>query len=115
MVTRRSAQPSGETLAKEIKRRPRFMQGRWLGNAVEKYSISFTVLKGELKITLAGLRQSASAAELIEKFLPCFQAQAAENVVAVAEAFIYGGSGCAGGFSHGTHGERFLAAPGPQA
>jgi hypothetical protein len=115
MVTRRSAQPSGETLAKETKRRPWFMQGRWLGNSIEQYSISFTVLKGELKITLAGLRQGASAAELIEKFLAGFQAQAAKNVIAVAEALVQGWSCCAGGFGHRAHGKRFFAAPGPQA
>jgi hypothetical protein len=115
MGTRRSAQAPSQTLAKEVERRPWFMQGRRLGNSVEQYSIGFTALEGELQVRLAGLRQGAGEAELVEEFLAGLQAQGAENVFAVAEALIYGGGGRAGGFGHRAHGERFLAASGPQA
>ena len=115
MGTRRSPQAPSETLAKEVERRPWFMQGRRLGDCVEQHSVSFTVLKGELQVSLAGLRQGAGAAELIKEFLAGLQAQGAENVFAVAEALIYGGGGRAGGFGHRAHGERFLAASGSQA
>jgi hypothetical protein len=91
------------------------MQGRRLGNCVKQYSISFPVLESELQVNLAGLRQAAGGAELIEELFAGPQAQGAENVFAVAEALIYGGGGSAGGFGHRAHGERFFAASGPQA
>src|ERR1700732_4180253 len=115
MGARGSTQAPSEKLAKEVERRPWFMQGRGLGNSVEQYSISFTVLEGELQVSLAGLGQGAGEAELVEEFLAGLQAQGAENVFAVPEALIYGGGGRAGGFGHRAHGERFLAAAGPQA
>src|ERR1700737_2382578 len=115
MGTRRSTQAPSQTLAKEVERRPWFIQGRGLGNSVEQYSISFTVLEGELQVSLAGLRQGVGEAELVEEFLAGLQAQGAEKVFAVAEALVHGGGGRAGGFGHRPHGERFLAASGPQA
>src|SRR5882762_1480564 len=115
MGTRRSTQAPSQTMAKEVERRPGFMQGRRLGNSVEQYSIRFTVPKGELQVSLAGLRQGAGEADFMEEFLAGLQAQGAENVLAVAEALIHGGGGRAGGFGHRAHGERFLAASGPQS
>src|SRR5260370_38833833 len=115
MGPRRCAQTPSETLAKEAERRPWFMQGRRLGNCVKQYSISFPELESELQVNLAGLRQAAGGAELIEELFAGLQAQGAENVFAVAEALRYGGGGGAPGFGTASHGESFFSASCPQA
>ena len=63
----------------------------------------------------ARLGKSADAAERGEEFGAGLQAQRAKQVVAVTIALVNGRRGGAGCFGHGTHGERLLAAAGPQS
>ena len=91
------------------------MQGGRFGHAVEKNFVSVTVLESEIELSLDGFTQSAGAAERGKQIAPGLDAQGAENVVAMAVAFVYGGCGGAGRFGNGTHGQSFFSSARPQA
>src|ERR1700689_2945703 len=92
-----SAEALGEALAHQIERWPGLVQ-RWrLGKCVEEHSIGVRMFEREFEIALAGLRDGAGAAEDGEEFDASLDADGAENIVAVAIAFIDSGSRRAGG------------------
>ena len=109
-----SSQALRQTLAQQIERWPRFVQGRGLGELVIEDLVGVAMLEGKFEISLASLRQSAGVAKGSEKFGAGLETQSAKNIVAIAIPLVNGGSGGAGGFGDGAHGEGLFSTPGPQ-
>lgn len=109
-----SSQALCKKLTQKIEGRPRFVQGRRFGEFVIKYFVGMTMLQGKLEIGLAGLRKASGSAERSEKFPASLKAQRANDIVAITVTLVKGGSGGAGGFGDGAHGEGLFSAPGAQ-
>jgi hypothetical protein len=114
MVARSSTQALGEALPEEIERRPRLMQGWGLPDPIEENFVGVAVVQGEAKIALAGLGQRARGAERGEQLQADVNAQRAQDIFAIAVAFVYGWSRSSGGLGDSTHGQCFFAAASPQ-
>src|SRR5579863_6145380 len=90
------------------------MQGRRFADRIEKKFVGVTVAEGEVEVAMDRVAQGAGAAERGEKIFSGLQAESLQDVVAVTVTLVHRGGGRAGRFGHGTHGQRFFAAAGPQ-
>ncbi len=115
MLPGTSSQALSQTLAQQIEGRPRFVQGRRLGEVVVQDLVGVAVLKGKFEISLASLRHRARLSKGGKKLGPGLETQSAENIVAIAIPFIERGSGGAGGFGNASHGQGLFATLRPQS
>lgn len=115
VFTRRTSQVFGYAASQEIEGGPWFMERRRLANAVEQDFVRVGMVQGEFEIALDRLAESARVADSGVEFASGFQAEAEEDVVAIAVALIDRGRSRAGRLGDGTHSEGLFAAASPQA
>ena len=77
MLAGSSSKALRQTLAQQIKRWPRFVQGRGLGELVIQDLVGVPMLEGEFEISLARLRESAGIAKGSEKLGAGLETQSA--------------------------------------
>ena len=91
------------------------MQRRRLGHSIKKHLVRVTMFESELEIALERFAVCTRLAERAKQFPPRFQAERAQNVVAVAVPFVDRRRRRAGGFGNCPHGQSFFATARPQS
>src|SRR6266568_9591740 len=91
------------------------MQRGRLGHSIKKHLVRVTVFKSELEIALERFAVCTRLAEGAKQFAPRFQAERAQNVVAVEVPFVDRRRRRAGGFRNRPHGQSLFATARPQS